>query len=368
VFDEGPAPDDDLSSAGPVFQRCGYYKQQINNGSKVNSSHQSSSSSSSRAVGQVAATTTPFQAVPCRRTGSNSSINSVGSTTSSVSAYRSMPPEQAYLHASSSTYSTSTLGRMTKAIRKRYRRTSGPSGTTVVPSYAQSTPNTPDSSSHHQPPSVIVGAHAAAAATAAKTNSGAGVGNPAVAYAMYYSNAAITGTASQGEIYHSASSGRWRYRSSRGPGGGGAKNYMFQSGNVGSVPQQRRSSHGDLTSTGNSGNAGAGFFAGDCGGGFRYSSTEDLFEQQVSASNSRRTSVTSLNGGGGGDATTALRHRFLYGPGGHHGATEGGSVPTFDLRAATEQLQHRTMELTSTESGANTSAPRRKCKYMEWAI
>ena len=48
------------------------------------------------------------------RSGSNTSINSVGSTTSSVSHFKS-----GYVQPSSSTYSTNTLGRMTKAIRNR---------------------------------------------------------------------------------------------------------------------------------------------------------------------------------------------------------------------------------------------------------
>ena len=49
--------------------------------------------------------------------GSNTSISSITST-SSATYYKSLG-EDAYLHASPSTYSTKTLAKMTKSLKKR---------------------------------------------------------------------------------------------------------------------------------------------------------------------------------------------------------------------------------------------------------
>jgi len=412
VFDEGPALLRAAATGGPATQKVvwgihhpGHHKAAHTTHSRqiaaystlVSHPHRSHHHAFSRQapiipVSATAAKTADLSTVnpsyiSGNRSGSNTSINSVGSTTSSVSHFKS-----GYVQPSSSTYSTNTLGRMTKAIRNRYRRTSGPSAPST--SYGMhSTPNTP------------AGNGGGSAATTPTNN---------MAYAVYYNSSALTATASQGEIYHS-SGGRWRYRSARGGSKQPPPAYAFQSAPV----PARRSSHGDLTSSGSSSGGGSGMFHGDCGGGFRYSSTEDLFEQ--AANRSRQNSLTDLTGEGGGGtidgvttpvgaasssvygSNSTIRQRFLFGSGTttptagpaslpsqspvvnrhyssqpppppprqyinrhqQHGQYIGvaGSVGVgFDLKAATEQLQLRTNELHHGPDSKN------KCKFGEWAF
>lgn len=253
-------------------------------------------------------------------------------------------------------------------VTGRYRRTSGSS----VPSHAHSTPNTPHAG---QPTS-------ASAATTPSSHH-----HQQVAYAVYH-NGAMTATASQGEIYHSSSTGRWRYRSARGASAAKPAAYAFQT----SAAPVRRSSHGDLSSS----EPGAGMFAGDCGGGFRYSSTEDLFEQAANRSransrqNSRQNSMTDLTASPAAvyGSNSAMRQRFLFGGTGSAATTpssqqhqtpvyvnSGGHAlslgAAFDLKAATEQLQLRTNELKMVEGRTvvgQASEGGRKKKFGEWAI
>ena len=139
-------------------------------------------------------------------------------------------------------------------------------------------------------------------------------------------------TSSYGQIYYRGG-GQWRIQHSRG-----------QYSNM----EPRRSSYGDLSSSG------SGNFQGDCGGGFRYSSNEDLFYSQVQVA--------------GGVTTPSGSSLFLFCP------PKKKVEETFDLRAATEQLIDRTQQLQapvrpSSQAMFNRShhsSPR--SKYGEWAI
>ena len=100
--------------------------------------------------------------------------------------------------------------------------------------------------------------------------------------------------------------------------------------------------------------SGSGNFQGDCGGGFRYSSTEDLFTSQVQVA--------------GGVTTPSESNLFLFCP-----KPRMVEDTAFDLRAATEQLIDRTQQLQSSTRGNNqvqynntSHAPRNK--FGEWAI
>lgn len=137
----------------------------------------------------------------------------------------------------------------------------------------------------------------------------------------------IPPTSSYGQIYYSGG-GQWRYQ-----------NNLSQYSNL----EPRRSSYGDLSSTG------SGNFVADCGGGFRYSSKEDLFTSQVQVS--------------GGVTTPAGSNMFLFCP------KPKVEEYTFDLKAATEQLIDRTQELQGSAKnhpGLVNRAPR--SKFGEWAI
>ena len=139
-------------------------------------------------------------------------------------------------------------------------------------------------------------------------------------------------TSSYGQIYYRGG-GQWRYQ-----------HYRGQYSNM----EPRRSSYGDLSSSG------SGNFQGDCGGGFRYSSNEDLFNSQVQVS--------------GGVTTPSGSNLFLFCP------PKKKVEETFDLRAATEQLIGRTQQLQepirpspqSMFNRSHHSQPR--SKYGEWAI
>ena len=137
-------------------------------------------------------------------------------------------------------------------------------------------------------------------------------------------------TSSYGQIYYRGG-GQWRYQHN-----------SSQYSNL----EPRRSSYGDLSST-SSGN-----FVGDCGGGFRYSSNEDLFNSQVEVS--------------GGVTTPAGSNLFLFCP------KPKVVDETFDLRAATEQLIDRTHQLQGSAKNnpglckQPNHAPR--SKFGEWAI
>ena len=137
-------------------------------------------------------------------------------------------------------------------------------------------------------------------------------------------------TASQGQIYYRGG-GQWTFRHNR-----------TQYSNL----EPRRSSYGDLSSSGGSGN-----FVGDCGGGFRYSSNEDLFHSQVQLA--------------GGVTTPQGSNIFLLCP------KPKRKEDTFDIKAATEQLIDRTQELhgsvrnpLSFTQPSHTSITR----FGEWAI
>ena len=140
-------------------------------------------------------------------------------------------------------------------------------------------------------------------------------------------------TSSHGQIYY---------------GGGGQWRYQPNTGQLSNL-EPRRSSYGDLSSSG------SGNFQGDCGGGFRYSSTEDLFNSQVQVA--------------GGVTTPSGSSLFLFCP----PKPRMNEDTTFDLRAATEQLIDRTQQLQSSTRGNNqvqynntSHAPRNK--FGEWAI
>ena len=140
-------------------------------------------------------------------------------------------------------------------------------------------------------------------------------------------------TSSHGQIYY---------------GGGGQWRYQPNTGQLSNL-EPRRSSYGDLSSSG------SGNFQGDCGGGFRYSSTEDLFNSQVQVA--------------GGVTTPSGSSLFLFCP----PKPRMNEDTTFDLRAATEQLIDRTQQLQSSTRGHNPAqynntshAPRNK--FGEWAI
>ena len=136
--------------------------------------------------------------------------------------------------------------------------------------------------------------------------------------------------ASQGQIYYKGG-GQWRLRHNR-----------AQYSNL----APRRSSYGDLSSSG------SGNFAGDCGGGFRYSSNEDLFDSQVEVS--------------GGVQIPVGSSMFLFCP------KQKTAEEAFDLRAATEQLIDRTQQLQGsakhTSSLFNNHSQQSRAKYGEWAI
>ena len=137
----------------------------------------------------------------------------------------------------------------------------------------------------------------------------------------------VSGTSSQGQIYYKGG-GQWRYQ----------KYSNFE---------PRRSSYGDLSSSG------SGNFAGDCGGGFRYSSNEDLFNSQVHVA--------------GGVTTPAGSNMFLFCP------PKRTIEETFDLKAATEQLIDRTQQLQGSvrsSPGLHTQSnhARRGSRFGEWAI
>ena len=141
-------------------------------------------------------------------------------------------------------------------------------------------------------------------------------------------------TSSHGQIYYGGG-GQWRYQ----PNNAGRLSNL----------EPRRSSYGDLSSSG------SGNFQGDCGGGFRYSSTEDLFNSQVQVA--------------GGVTTPSGSSLFLFCP----PKPRMNEDATFDLRAATEQLIDRTQQLQSSTRGHNPAqynntshAPRNK--FGEWAI
>lgn len=121
---------------------------------------------------------------------------------------------------------------------------------------------------------------------------------------------------------------------------------MVSSGSRSSRSQgrHRRLSHGDVALEESSSLpqfARQGFFEGDCGGGFRYSSTEDLFTSQVVAQDG----VTSR--GSRSSSRSGSRQQLLLLPDqGTAAPPSGGDGETvFDLRAATEQLIQRTEQL-----------------------
>ena len=140
----------------------------------------------------------------------------------------------------------------------------------------------------------------------------------------------IPPTSSHGQIYYRGG-GQWRYQ-----------NNLSQYSNL----EPRRSSYGDLSSSG------SGNFVGDCGGGFRYSSNEDLFNSQVQVS--------------GGVTTPAGSNLFLFCP------KPKVAEDTFDLKAATEQLIDRTQQLqgsVKTHPGLFNKPNRApRSKFGEWAI
>ena len=137
-------------------------------------------------------------------------------------------------------------------------------------------------------------------------------------------------TASQGQIYYKGG-GQWRFHHNR-----------AQYSNM----EPRRSSYGDLSSSG------SGNFVGDCGGGFRYSSNEDLFNSQVQIS--------------GGVQTPIGSSLFLYCP------KQKTSEDTFDLKAATEQLIDRTQQLQGSVKNQgglfNKTSYTPRATFGEWAI
>ena len=144
----------------------------------------------------------------------------------------------------------------------------------------------------------------------------------------------IPGTASQGQIYYKGG-GQWRLRN-------------FSNAQHSGL-DARRSSYGDLSSSG------SGNFQGDCGGGFRYSSNEDLFSSQV------KLSVRS------GQQTPTGTGAFFSGPN-----PLAPNVEAFDLKAATEQLIDRTQQLQgSARNTPNMSNNRRKhtrVQFGEWVL